>query len=66
MIKIIELRNSLNDFLAEQLESRSNNLIKIKDEQLALIKINKIIDTINLGFYNNRDCINEIIKILHE
>lgn len=65
--KIIELRNYLNEFLLSQDVSMQNiGLEKTTSRDDALKKINKIIDIINLGFYNDKDCLNEIIKILNE
>ena len=62
--KIIELRDSLNAFLDNYSEHSNKYLSRIDNEQLALIKINQIIDVINLRYYREHDCLVEIMRIL--
>ena len=62
---LIKLRDDLNANIKNlNLENINKSVNYIVDEKTALLKINTIVDIINLCYYNDSDCLREIIKIL--
>lgn len=62
--KIIELRNLLNEICFLYFKNNSSVLEKIENGNIAIDKVNKIIDVLNLGFYNPKDALDCIVDIL--